>query len=249
MLQQTQASRVVEAFPRFVARFPDVVALAAASRADVLRQWGGLGYARRAVALHGAARAVIGEHDGIVPSEVSVLETLPGVGPYTAAAVASIAFGEPVAAIDTNVRKVMSRVTFGLEPDVVPAADVARAAARWLARGEPGDWNQAVMDLGREVCRPAPRCGVCPLAGICRFRGRGGVGRRSGRRQPAFEGSMRQVRGAVLRDLRARVRATPIEAIAAALSMPVPRVDLAVDALERDGIVERTGTGRVRLPR
>jgi A/G-specific adenine glycosylase len=248
MLQQTQASRVVEAFPRFVARFPDVATLAAASRADVLRQWGGLGYARRAVALQGAARAVVDEHGGIVPRDTAALERLPGVGPYTGAAVASIAYAEPIAAIDTNVRKVMARLTYGREPDVVPAADIRRAAARWLVHGEPGDWNQAVMDLGREVCRPVPRCDVCPLAGVCRFRARGRAGRRSGRRQPAFEGSMRQVRGAVLRDLRARVRAAPIETIAAALSMPLSRVRSAVDALERDGIVERTATGRVRLP-
>jgi A/G-specific adenine glycosylase len=249
MLQQTQASRVAEAFPRFMARFPDLASLAAASPADVLREWGGLGYARRAVALHRAARAVIAEDDGVVPNEVPVLEALPGIGPYTASAVASIAFGAPVAAIDTNVRRVVSRLTYGREADVVTTADVRRAAAAWLAIEEPGDWNQAVMDLGRAVCRPTPRCDVCPLAGSCRFRASGRARRRAGvRSQPAFEGSMRQVRGAVLRELRGRARPAPIETIAAALSLPVPRVDLAVDALERDGIVERTATGRVRLP-
>ena len=248
MLQQTQASRVVEAFPRFVARFPDVAALASASRADVLRQWGGLGYARRAVALHRMARALIADHAGVIPSDVAALETLPGVGPYTAAAVASIAFGASVPAIDTNVRKVVARLAYGREPDVVPATDIRRSAAEWLANAEPGDWNQAVMDLGREVCRPVPRCDVCPLALSCGFRASDRAGRRSGRRQPAFEGSMRQVRGSVLRELRGRARAAPIDRIAAALSMPLERVALAVDALERDGIVERTATGRVRLP-
>jgi A/G-specific adenine glycosylase len=248
MLQQTQASRVAEAFPRFLGRFPDVAALAKASRADVLRAWGGLGYPRRAVALHRTARAVIDEHDGVVPGDVAVLQTLAGVGPYTAAAVASIAFGVPVAAIDTNVRRVVARLAYGREADVVPASDIRSAAAAWLAVAEPGDWNQAVMDLGREVCRPTPRCGTCPLAESCRFRASGDARRTSRRRQPAFEGSMRQVRGAVVRELRGRVRAAPIESIAAALSLPVPRVDLAVDALERDGIVERTRSGSVRLP-
>jgi A/G-specific adenine glycosylase len=249
MLQQTQASRVAQAFPAFIDRFPDVHALAAASRADVLRTWGGLGYARRAAALHEATRSIVRDHGREVPSDVASLIALPGIGPYTAAAVASIAFGIPVAAVDTNVRKVMARVVFGCEPDEVPAADVVDAATRWLPHDAPGDWNQALMNLGREVCRPTPRCDVCPLAEACRFRACGRAGRRSGRRQPAFEGSMRQARGGVLRELRGRERAATIRAIAAALGYPVPRVDLAVDALERDRLVQRTGTGRVRLSR
>ncbi|MGZ5298096.1 MAG: A/G-specific adenine glycosylase [Actinomycetota bacterium] len=249
MLQQTQASRVAEAFPVFIERFPDVGALAAASRADVLRAWGGLGYARRAVALQAATRRIARDHGGEVPSDVTSLIDLPGIGPYTAAAVASIAFGIPVAAVDTNVRKVMARVAFGREPDEVPEADIVDAAARWLPLQAPGDWNQAVMNLGREVCRATPRCDVCPLAEACRFSASGRVGRRSGRRQPPFEGSMRQARGGVLRELRGRDRAATIQTVAAALGLPMPRVDLAVDALERDGLVQRTDSGRVRLAR
>jgi A/G-specific adenine glycosylase len=249
MLQQTQASRVAEAFSGFMRRFPDVRALAAASRADVLRAWGGLGYARRAASLQDAARSIVRDLGGEVPSDLPTLLALPGIGPYTASAVASIAFGIPTAAVDTNVRKVMARVAFGREPDEVPAADVAAAATRWLPREAPGDWNQAVMDLGRAVCLPVPRCDVCPLAAACRFRADGRAGRRSGRSQPAFEGSMRQARGAVLRELRGRDRAASIRAIASALGYAMPRIDLAVDALEHDGLVERTGSGRVRLPR
>ena len=249
MLQQTQASRVAEAFPGFMRRFPDVRALAAASRADVLRAWGGLGYARRAASLQDAARSIVRDLGGLVPSDLPTLLALPGVGPYTASAVASIVFGVPVAAVDTNVRKVMARVAFGREPDEVPAADVAAAAARWLPREAPGEWNQAVMDLGRAVCLPAPRCDACPLAAVCRFRANGRTGRRSGRSQRAFEGSMRQARGGVLRELRGRDRAATIQAIASALGYAMPRVDLAVDALERDGLVERTGSGRIRLAR
>ena len=248
MLQQTQASRVVEAFPAFMDRFPDVATLAEASRGDVLRAWGGLGYPRRAAALHEAARDIVRRHDGSVPSDASALLALPGIGPYTAAAVTSIAYGSPVAAIDTNVRKVMARLEFAAEPDEVADTDVVEAASRWLVREAPGDWNQAVMNLGREVCRPTPRCDACPLAGACAFRVSGRIGRRSGRRQPAFAGSMRQARGGVLRELRGRDRAATIGTIAAALGMPVTRVDLAVEALERDGLVRRTGSGRVRLP-
>ncbi len=253
MLQQTQAGRVVQAFPMFLERFPDVGALAAASRADVLRAWGGLGYPRRAVSVHEAARAIVRDHDGVVPDDVTTLRVLRGIGPYTAAAVASIAFGTPVAAIDTNVRKVMARLAFGREPAEVPEVDIARAADRWLTRDAPGDWNQAVMNLGREVCRPVPRCDVCPVAEACRFRAserakeRGSLG--SGRSQPPFEGSMRQVRGGVLRELRGRDRAATIGTIAAALALPVTRVDGAVDALERDGLLARTPSGRIRLPR
>ena len=249
MLQQTQASRVAEAFPAFMDRFPDVCALAEASRSDVLRAWGGLGYARRAAALHEAARSIVRDHDGEVPSDVASLIALPGVGPYTTSAVASIAFGVPVPAVDTNVRKVMARLDFGCEPDEVSEAEVADAAARWLSTEAPGDWNQAVMNLGRDVCRPSPRCDLCPLADACQFRASGRSGRRSGRRQPAFEGSMRQARGGVLRELRGRDRAATIRGIAAALGFPVPRVGLAVDALERDGLVQRTDSGRVRLAR
>jgi A/G-specific adenine glycosylase len=249
MLQQTQASRVAEAFPAFMDRFPDVRALAEASRSDVLRAWGGLGYARRAAALHDAARSIVRVHDGEVPSDVASLAALPGVGPYTSSAVASIAFGVPVPAVDTNVRKVMARFDLGCEPDEASAADVAHAATRWLSSEAPGDWNQAVMNLGRDVCRPSPRCDLCPLAEACLFRASGRTGRRSGRRQPAFEGSMRQARGGVLRELRARDRAATIRGIAAGLGFPEPRVHLAVDALVRDGLVQWTDSGRVRLAR
>jgi A/G-specific adenine glycosylase len=249
MLQQTQASRVAEAFPAFMQRFPDVRTLATASRAAVLRAWGGLGYVRRAASLQDAARSIVHDLGGEVPSDLPTLLALPGIGPYTASAVASIAFGTPVAAVDTNVRKVMARLAFGCEPDELPAADVAAAASTWLSRDAPGDWNQAVMDLGREVCRPTPRCDVCPLVAACRFRANGRAGRRSGRRQPVFEGSMRQARGGVLRELRGRDRAATIRTIARALGYAGTRVDLAVDALERDGLVERTDSGRIRLAR
>ena len=141
MLQQTQAGRANEAFPTFLERFPDVGALAAASRADVLRAWGGLGYSRRAVAMHETARSIVRDHDGVVPNDATILRAFPGVGPYTAAAVTSIAFGTPVAAIDTNVRKVMARLAFGRDPADVTEVDIARAADRWLTRHTPGDWN------------------------------------------------------------------------------------------------------------
>lgn len=253
MLQQTQASRVVEAFPRFLARFPSVRDLAAASRADVVRAWAGMGYHRRAVALHETARAVMREHDGRVPSDPSALRTLPGIGPYTSAAVASIAFAVPVAAVDTNVRKVMARVEHGAERDEITPAQAAAAADAWLDRSRPGDWNQALMTMGRQVCRTTPRCAICPFAPVCRFRASGRSGRPSVGAQPAFEGSMRQARGAVVAALSAHPSLS-IRRLAELTGLPVDRVTAAVSGLARDGVasagpVARSGgrDGRVRL--
>ena len=248
MLQQTQAARVEPVFRSFLDRFPNVRTLAAATRADVLRAWGCLGYNRRAVALHDAARAIVRDHGGRVPRDPEALRTLPGVGPYTAAAVASIGFGDPVAALDTNVRRVVARVVLGGEPASVSTSDVAGAAARWLDPSAPAAWHQAVMDLGRIVCRPEPRCEECPLASACRARRHGGRPVRSrGRGQGRFEGSSRQARGAIVRALRARTSLEPA-AIAAATGIGRRRVATALDGLLRDGLVERTRTGRIRLP-
>jgi A/G-specific adenine glycosylase len=245
MLQQTQASRVEPIFVAFLERFPSVEALAAASRADVLRAWAGMGYNARAVRLQRAAREIVERHGGRVPPSPDVLRTLPGVGPYTASAVASIAFGEPVVAVDTNVRRIVARVAFGAESDEVPAAALSAAAQRWVDARAPGDRNQALMDLGREVCRPAPRCDACPLAPWCRFRRAGRSGRPSAKRQTAFEGSRRQVRGRVVDVLRARPSATVAD-LARATGFESDRVRAAVDGLVRDGVLAEV-RGRVRL--
>jgi A/G-specific adenine glycosylase len=245
MLQQTQASRVGPIFLAFLGRFPDVGALAAASRADVLRAWRGLGYHRRAVALHEAARAIVRDNDGRIPSTFEGLLALPGVGPYTAAAVASIAFDRPVAAVDTNIRKVLARAVLGMEPDEVQAKDVAAAASAALSVEHPGDWNQALMNLGRAVCRPTPRCDECPLAPACLFRSRGRAGRRSSRAQPAFAGSLRQIRGAVVRTLGAGAR-TP-EELARETGHEVAGIRAAIEALSVDGIVEPASASAFRL--
>ena len=246
MLQQTQAARVEPIFEAFIARFPDVGALAEASRADVLRAWAGLGYNRRGVALHESARAIVREHGGRVPRDADALRRLPGVGPYTAAAVASIGYGEPVAAVDTNVRRITARAIHGVESDEVAPDRLARDAQTWLDPSAPGDWNQALMDLGRVFCRPAPRCGECPLASLCRFRVAGRTARPSGRRQPPFEGSTRQVRGSVVGALRTQ-RSASSEALADRTGHPARAVFIAADSLVRDGILERTRSGRLRL--
>jgi A/G-specific adenine glycosylase len=246
MLQQTQAARVEPIFEAFIARFPDVGALAEASRADVLRAWAGLGYNRRAVALHRAARVLVRDHAGRVPREREALRRLPGVGPYTAAAVASIGHGEPVAALDTNVRRICARVTHGTEPDEVAADLLIHDAQGWLDPSAPGEWNQALMDLGRLLCRPTPRCEACPLSAHCRFHAAGRTGRPSGRRQSPFEGSARQVRGAVVEVLRAR-RSASAEALAQRTGHRARAIAAATVSLVHDGILEETRAGRFRL--
>ena len=247
MLQQTQAARVEPIFEAFVERFPTVTALAEAPRADVLRAWAGLGYHRRAVALHEAAARIVAEHGGRIPSDPVSLRALPGVGPYTSSAVASIAFGAPLAAVDTNVRRIVARSRLGAEPDEVPPATLAAEAQVACDPKDAGAWNQAMMDLGREVCRARPRCETCPLARGCAFLAAGREGRPSTRRQPAFEGSTRQVRGAVLAVLRTEDRATVAE-LARCTGHAVARVREALDGLTRDGVVEPGPRGTYRLP-
>jgi A/G-specific adenine glycosylase len=166
MLQQTRVETVLSYYEPWLERFPDLEALAHADEDDVLKAWEGLGYYRRARNLQRAARIARERPNAALPSTYAELRTLPGVGEYTAGAVASIAFGEPVPAADGNVRRVLSRL-FDV-PD--PKPKWLRDAAAGLVDPErPGDWNQALMELGATVCTPrAPRCGVCPVVGWCR---------------------------------------------------------------------------------
>jgi len=172
MAQQTQAARAGEAWTLFMDAFPTAASLAAASPADVLRAWRGLGYNRRALNLWRAARRIVEVHGGAVPADLVTLRALPGVGPYTARAVAAIAFGMPVGAVDTNVRRVIGRIVAGDtahlgEATLQAAADAAVPADR------PADWTHAVMDLGATVCAPRrPDCSRCPARPWCRFAGR-----------------------------------------------------------------------------
>ena len=176
MLQQTRTESVTPYYERFLARFPDVAALAAAEEEEVLRCWQGLGYYSRARNLHRAAQQVMRDYGGGFPATAAELRALPGVGPYTAAAVASIAFGEPVPAMDGNLIRVFARLTDEGEdasrPDVL---ERLTAAARGLMPpGRPGDFNQALMDLGATVCTPGtPDCAACPVREYCLARRRG----------------------------------------------------------------------------
>lgn len=164
MLQQTQVAVVIPYYERFVRTFPSVAALARAPEAEVLAAWSGLGYYRRARSLHAAARAIVEFHGGIVPLTYAALTALPGVGAYTAGAVLSIAAGQPVAAVDGNVIRIVSR----LNGRRLTAREVTAQVLAWLPPRHAGDFNQALMDVGATICLPRqPQCGRCPLRLRC----------------------------------------------------------------------------------
>ena len=154
-------------------QFPTVEALAAATPAAVLRAWQGLGYDRRALALWRTARIVVDEHGGRIPSSVEELQALPGIGPYTARAVAALAFGTPVGAVDVNVRRVLGRIVAG-DAVALSAPALQDVADDAVPPDRPGDWTHALMDVGAILCRPrAPRCDACPARPWCRLASRG----------------------------------------------------------------------------
>ncbi len=170
MLQQTRVDTVIPYFQRWMSSFPDIPALAAASEDEVLLAWEGLGYYARARAMHRAARLLQQEHGGQLPADFDKLLKLPGIGAYTAAAIASIAFGQDHAVVDGNVKRVLARVLPYTRPVNTPAAEkeLQLTARSLLPAGNAGDHNQAVMELGALVCLPRnPRCMDCPLTGIC----------------------------------------------------------------------------------
>ena len=234
MLQQTQASRVIPFYERFIGRFPTVDSLADAVLQDVLDAWAGLGYNARALRLREAARVIRTQG---WPTTPETLAELPGIGPYTAAAVASFAFGAHVPAVDTNLRRVLSR----WHGESLNGTALARAAE--VALGEPaGDWNQAMMDLGATLCVPkSPRCSVCPVKDWCS----GPAAYSPPVGQGRFEGSARQLRGAIVRTL---VRhAASIEDIVQQTGFPAVEAESALSDLMAEGLVEQTQTGTYQI--
>jgi A/G-specific adenine glycosylase len=259
MAQQTQAARAAVRWERWMERFPTVESLAAATPADVLREWQGRGYDRRALALWRAARVIVDEHGGRVPSSIDELGALPGVGPYTARAVAAIAFGRRVGAVDVNVRRVLGRMVAG-QPDRLTRAELQRIADEVVPPTRAAAWTHALMDIGATICRPRrPRCDDCPAGAWCRFVAGGALAdgdddtprtRRPARRE-AFPTTTRWLRGRILD----RVRAAPDGQwvpLDGAIGEHAPdRVHAAARAMVADGILEvRAGDGVLcaRLP-
>jgi A/G-specific adenine glycosylase len=257
MSQQTQIGRVEEALPPFLARFPDVATLARASAGELLRAWDRLGYPRRALALREAARSILVHFGGRIPRDVPDLERLPGIGPYTARAVAATAYHVPVTALDVNARRVLSRV-LGLDGVAVATTRAFGARADSLApSGRAADWNHALMDLGATICLPRPGCAACPLRSVCSHAAYSqvtapGPPRRRVRAtttpRPAFRTTNRYARGRVLARLRDQPPGSWSSIDPAALSLEPGRLEHALAELEREGLIERDAAGDARLP-
>ena len=239
MLQQTQVARVIPAYTAFLERFPTLARLADATLGDVLRAWSGLGYPRRARDLRRAAQL----SGDALPTDRLSLDSLPGIGRYTAGAVACFAHGHDEAFADTNIARVLGRVVIGAAADTRTGEALD---ARLLPRGESAEWHHALMDLGATVCvARAPRCPECPLETVCVARQRGPVAAPAPRRRAAFATSDRRVRGNILRVLRDEPEGVSVAALSRTIADGrVPRL---VTVLVGEGLVERAGR-RVRLP-
>ncbi len=239
MLQQTQVDRVVPRWHAFLDAYPTPVACADAPLGDVLRQWQGLGYPRRARNLHSTAVVVRDVHGGRLPDRIDALLALPGIGPYTSRAVLAFAFERDVAVVDTNVARVLAR----LAGERLTPGQVQSLADTLVPSGHGWLWNQSLIDLGATLCRRSPDCDGCPLRAMCNWHldghaepdpaiGSAGVSTR----QPPFEGSARQARGRVLRELGDGPR-------------PGAGLDRAiVESLVADGLVVEHADGSVSLP-
>ncbi len=257
MLQQTQVERVIPIFEAFLAAFPSFAALAAAGTGDVVRHWRGLGYNSRAMRLHALACAVVERHGGHLPRERDALLALPGIGPYTAAAVRAFAFDEADVALDTNLRRIVHRTQVGLEfPVRVPDRELDELARADVPADAAHDWNSAMMDVGSTICTArAPKCLLCPLRDGCAAApvdaatlaqlARSHV-RRTPQEAIPFERTTRFLRGRIVDHLRDVPSGTvlALDDLIAALTAIVPadrldEIPTVVDALVREGIVAR----------
>jgi A/G-specific adenine glycosylase len=251
MLQQTPVSRVLPEYEAWLARWPTPAGLAAAAPGEAVRQWGRLGYPRRALRLHEAAHAIVERHAGEVPPDYAALRALPGIGAYTAAAVAVFAFGQRHAVVDTNVRRVLARLVGGVAQ---PASAATTAEARLAESLLPEEnaapaWSVAIMELGALVCTArAPRCADCPVTGHCAWQS---VGQPAydgpARRGQKYAGTDRQARGRLLGVLRESAGPVPNGMLDSVWDDDAQRAR-ALAGLVADGLVERLGDERYRLP-
>src|SRR6202011_6043944 len=249
MLQQTPVARVEPIWLAWVARWPTPSATAAASAADVLRAWGKLGYPRRAKRLHECATVIAELFDDVVPSDVETLLTLPGVGAYTARAVACFAYQQRVPVVDTNVRRVVARAVHG-RADAAPsssARDLDDVDALLPNDADAPRFSVAVMELGATVCTArAPQCGLCPLS-ACAWRSRGYPAGSGARRVQRYAGTDRQVRGRLLDVLRGNDSPGTRAQLDVAWLIDTAQRDRALDSLLVDGLVELTADGGLGL--
>ncbi|MEU3272769.1 A/G-specific adenine glycosylase [Saccharomonospora sp. NPDC006951] len=252
MLQQTPVARVQPVWLEWLDRWPLPSSLAAASQGEVLRAWGKLGYPRRALRLHAAAAAIAAEHADRVPDDVDTLLALPGIGAYTARAVAAFAYGKRAPVVDTNVRRVVARAVHGAG-DAGPASNTRDMAdVEALLPGSDtaaARFSAAIMELGALVCTArSPRCADCPLTGLCAWQ-RAGKPAYSGPAKPVqkFAGTDRQVRGLLLDVLRGTSGPVAKSSLDVVWSKSGQR-DRCLHSLLEDGLVEQTPDGRFALP-
>jgi A/G-specific adenine glycosylase len=252
MLQQTPVSRVLQPWQDWLDRWPTPVALATAPSGEAVRAWGRLGYPRRALRLHQAATAIRDDHDGEVPDDYDSLLSLPGVGPYTAAAIASFAFGRRQVVLDTNVRRVQTRIRLGIEfPQSSTTSAERRLAEEFLPSGaeRAARWAVASMELGALVCTArSPRCAACPVRSACAWH-RAGKPPYDGppRIGQRYQGTDRQCRGALLAVLRSSDQPVPGEELRSVWPDPVQR-ERALDSLITDRLVHGVDEDRYALP-
>jgi A/G-specific adenine glycosylase len=253
MLQQTPVSRVLPAYTEWLERWPTPAALAAEPAGEAVRAWGRLGYPRRALRLHAAATAIVARHNGVVPDDHADLLALPGVGTYTAAAVASFAFGQRHAVVDTNVRRVLARAVRGVAAPSPSATTEDLKLAEALLPEAPATaarWAVASMELGALVCTArTPRCESCPISGRCAWvlAGRPAYNGPP-RRGQTYDGTDRQARGRLLAVLRNATGPVPRHELDQAWPDAVQR-ERALDGLVSDGLVEPLARNHFRLPR
>jgi A/G-specific adenine glycosylase len=247
MLQQTPVARVEPIWLDWVARWPTPSATAAANSADVLRAWGKLGYPRRAKRLHECATVIAEHFDDVVPSDVETLLTLPGIGAYTARAIACFAYQRRVPVVDTNVRRVVARAVHGKADAPSSVRDLDDVDALLPNDADAPRFSAALMELGATVCTArAPKCGLCPLS-ACAWRSRGYPAGTEARRVQRYAGTDRQVRGRLLDVLRGNDSPVTRAELDVAWLTDTAQRDRALDSLLVDGLVELTADGRFAL--
>ena len=253
MLQQTPVNRVLPMYEAWLERWPKPGDLAAEPSGEAVRAWGRLGYPRRALRLHAAATAITERHGGVVPADYTELRALPGVGDYTAAAVASFAYGRRHAVLDTNVRRVLARACSGEQYPATSVSAAERTLAEALLPEEPSmaaAWAAASMELGALVCTAkGPRCEICPVVDLCAWRAAGSPEHTGpARKGQSYAGTDRQCRGALLAVLRAADAPVEAEALFAAWTADEEQRGRALRSLLEDGLAVRTAGNQYRLP-
>ena len=251
MLQQTPAARVAPQWLAWIKRWPTVHDVSAAKPADILRQWDRLGYPNRALRLHAAAQQIVRDHSGVVPHDESQLRALPGIGEYTAAAICSFAYGHTTVVLDTNIRRVISRIWSGIDRPSQAISSVERALAQSLIPSRKPhslQWASAVMEFGAVVCTATkPSCNDCFVRAQCTWRLAGYPISEQKRKSQKFSGTDRPVRGRIMKILRENPSSVKKSAFDS-VSADVLQKERALNSLIIDGLVEVTKSGLFRLP-